>query len=46
MKDFFGSKTTILVLGCLSILIIIFLIASINTLELNPPHLLEFLMEK
>jgi hypothetical protein len=36
MKKFLGSKTAILILGGLSILVIIYLIASLGSLELKP----------
>jgi len=45
MKKFFGSKTAILIMGGLSILVIIFLIASLGDLVLKPARPFTFFQE-
>ena len=45
MKRFFESKTVILILGVLSILVIIYLIASLGSLDLKPAKPFTYLQE-
>ena len=45
MRKFLGSKTAILVLGGLSILVIIFLIASLGGLEFKPAKPFAYIQE-
>lgn len=45
MRKIFGSKTVILILGGLSILVIIYLIASLGSLELKPAKPFAYLKE-